>query len=124
MELISPRSAPLGDDTQDLLDQRGKMKTVDLRRLTPFLEHQLGHGRRLEKVEKKPVEQGRVLIRLVFRDVHANHRGLAFLSTTSAQPLGQGAHRPGRADLAHELDVADVDPHLQGARAKRGRGLR
>ena len=108
---------------RDLLDERGEMKTVDLRRLAPFLEHQLGHGGRLEQVEKKPIEERRVLLRLVFFDVDANDRGLAFLSPASAQPLGQASSPTRRTDLSHELDVAHVDPHLQGARAKRGGGL-
>ena len=100
MKDIGTRSAPLFDDAQDLLDQRGEMKTVDLRRLAPFLEHQLGHGGRLEQVEKKPVEQRRILLGLVLLDVDANDGGFAFLSAASAQPLGQRSSRTREARSA------------------------
>ena len=65
---------------------------------------------------------GRVLIRLLFGNIHANHRSFVILSTASAQPLGQRGNRPRGVDLPNELDVTHVYSHLQGARAERGCG--
>src|SRR5262249_2625302 len=56
-------------------------------------------------------------------DIHTDDGGFPVLSPATTQTLGQRADGPGGADLAHELHVADVDAHFQGARAECGGGL-
>src|SRR5690349_21852557 len=98
------------------------MEAIDFGQLAPLFQQELGHRNGLEKIGEKAVGQRGVLVGSNDWNRYLGDGGLAFLASAAAQPLGQGADRPGRPNLALALDVADVNDHRQATGTERGGG--
>ena len=78
------------------------------------VEGTLGQGEGVELAPADRVEEGRALHEIVAAEgKEASLRGRLDAVTGAADPLQEGRDVAGRAELAHEVDVTDVDAELE-----------
>ena len=88
------------------------------------VERPLGDDQAVELAAADGVHQGRALDQLVAGEREEPPLGeAAQVVAGAADPLQQGGDRARRAELADEVDRADVDPQLQRRRGHQGREL-
>lgn len=110
-------TAILRDGRQELLHERGVVRSVDSRRLKPVFQQKRDDGRGLHRIQSKPRFQSSLLVQGILDDMAAQDCRFTLSSSGTPQSLAEACNGRRRANLHYAFDRADIDAKLQRARA-------